>query len=603
MVKLIRITSQDNCNFKASLAAGISIEKDAGIAVQSLTFDSQFNALSINSSNNEIMMNLDTNLGFATISDLLKTKNYSSSTYKEFLTDLQGTLNGCLAVDETDPSLGDVYGGFDVSQVGDEILTTFKYSPLQMMFNLNDTLAPRGFSGITRSQLFGISKNSGQPAPATLDVVTTDANSYNLGNTSVEGWGGNTDTLKNFIFPLNNVATWSRGSASFLVDVRNLVDHAGADNEHGFAIGLSFTNIMTEISEFDGVIPESARDFELIIEKTTSSYQFLTPNSAGIPETPNPVVPTHLVNITTHPDWQTHDVMLFERKQNVITGKVLTTSAPGGTTRTLFSYVLSDADRHKPIYPYMYIKSQNTTIGRPVITMNGILKNDEGFGGLPFYNLENEVTGQLQGIGGLNANNAYQQMGTNFAGVLPILNDNRFDYIANEAANQNIRLIINGDILQFLGFNRNTYPIQKYHNIDKPLTLIQDFGDFSESPYTNIVSFILQPGDFQLTNSDSYVVVIDSANVFSYDASKTNYTGIETINMANTGRRYNILAVIPKNDNTGILEFEPNELTYIDIDNAQSQILKNLNIRVLDKNLQPITTNGKSIITLLIKDK
>ena len=70
--------------------------------------------------------------------------------------------------------------------------------------------------------------------------------------------------------------------------------------------------------------------------------------------------------------------------------------------------------------------------------------------------------------------------------------------------------------------------------------------------------------------------------------------------MANRGRRLNILATIPKNDNSGFLEYEPNELTYIDFDLSQNQVLKNLELRVLNKNLDPLTTFGLSIMTLLI---
>ena len=111
-------------------------------------------------------------------------------------------------------------------------------------------------------------------------------------------------------------------------------------------------------------------------------------------------------------------------------------------------------------------------------------------------------------------------------------------------------------------------------------------------------------GQHQVVNSDNFVVVLDSYSVFSYDASRTNYgnNSLNPPNQANRGRRLNIIATIPKNDNSGFLEYEPNELVYIDLDLADDTIMKNLNLRVLNKNLNPIDINGRAIMTLLIQD-
>ena len=66
----------------------------------------------------------------------------------------------------------------------------------------------------------------------------------------------------------------------------------------------------------------------------------------------------------------------------------------------------------------------------------------------------------------------------------------------------------------------------------------------------------------------------------------------------------NILATIPVNDNAnGVVEFQANELVYIDLDNKFATELKNLRLRILDKNLNEIKTVGTAILTLLIKDE
>ena len=40
MVKLLRLTSTDNCNFLADLDAGIALGENASIGLQNLTFES-----------------------------------------------------------------------------------------------------------------------------------------------------------------------------------------------------------------------------------------------------------------------------------------------------------------------------------------------------------------------------------------------------------------------------------------------------------------------------------------------------------------------------------------------------------------------------------
>ena len=108
------------------------------------------------------------------------------------------------------------------------------------------------------------------------------------------------------------------------------------------------------------------------------------------------------------------------------------------------------------------------------------------------------------------------------------------------------------------------------------------------------------------TNSDNYSVVIDSNPVMSYDASQFNYddTIIDTLpkTQHKRGRRLNILATIPVNDTTGIVEYDSNELVYIDLDNSFPQVLKNIRIRVLNKKFKEVLTIGTAVITLLIKD-
>jgi hypothetical protein len=100
-----------------------------------------------------------------------------------------------------------------------------------------------------------------------------------------------------------------------------------------------------------------------------------------------------------------------------------------------------------------------------------------------------------------------------------------------------------------------------------------------------------------ITNSDSYVVELLSERVESYDASidSGRNSGVKR------GGRKNIIAVIPVNDSIGVVEYQAHNDIFIDFDNAQPITMANIRLRILDKNLDQITTNGISVITLLLR--
>jgi len=100
-----------------------------------------------------------------------------------------------------------------------------------------------------------------------------------------------------------------------------------------------------------------------------------------------------------------------------------------------------------------------------------------------------------------------------------------------------------------------------------------------------------------LINSDSYVVELQNIALESFDASV-----VVKSSDTNRGKRRNILDVIPVNNSTGIVEYAANEALYIDLKNAEPLTIANLDIRVLNKDLQPINTVGMSVITILFKD-
>jgi hypothetical protein len=603
MVKLIRITSEDNGNYNAELQDGILLNPQSSIALQNLTFESDFIGLNINNGTNEISFNLDVGDDqtgipaqpghgyqptppFSTISAVLKTEQYTKTNYKDFFNDLQGALNSCLSVGTgASENYGDIYSEFFIDSFSnpDRPKIYYKYSPQIMMFHMNDS-TPRE----DETEMFLISEDEFGDALLEIDETVS---AELLGNIQQPAAATGTSELTNYIIPNYN-SSWCRGSAVYGCSVYNIDDsQPGNPGTHGFAIGLSFTK------NLNGTMPDSHRDFEIHIEKGNQPYKFISP---AIPNTEQiSTTDPYTFNITTDPGILAHDRIIFERKAGVITGSIWATGTvalPGTPIRhELFSYTLTDDQRYLELYPYVWVKgsSLNATVGRPFLTPSTLIYDVDL--DPKFLNMDFEVTGNRTTADVLGGQNYFQELVSSFYTLIPHINNNRmFLDIQNKP-----RVVLDGNVLRFLGYDvvGNT-PI----NIDYPLTQI------SADSVNNELGFILE-GDqnIQLVNSDNYVVVIDSNPVMSYDASKFSY-GVETTLIGNSfnqmkGRQFNILSTIAVNDNVGYVEWRANNLVFIDFDNKYPLELKNLRLRVLDKELNPIKQIGLGVITLLIKDK
>ena len=605
MVNLVRLTSRaDTADFNASFDDGIHINENASIALQNLTCETIFQSLSISNTNNVVSFQLDGGNSqnqlptpappaiatpFSTVQAILPTRTYLSSNYNEFFSDLEGALNSTLTVGRSVTG-GDIYSEFKVDVLSDKDRPKiyYKYSPMQMWFNMNEDLSPRD----NDQELFGISQVANLE---TLEVLTSSPGELGrLGNITQVAAGNNTVDLVNYIYPFEGRTEWSHGSGMMMSYVYNLTNSGPADS-NGFGMGLSFGELEGDTAT-STVLKQTNRDFEILIETVAGSYRYITPDVPNTEQTPSvPVIP-HSINITTDTNLLTHDRILFERSGGNIIGSILTTENPGtpGKKYVLFSYKLPDADRNKTLRPYIWVKGSKTNceVGFPVFTPHVLQQEPDG----TFTNLEYEITGKDNTFNGTTSN-AYSELASGFEGVLPIINNARmdFDYRPYQIPN----LTLNGAVLRFLGWSHLAYPGESYYTITTPET------DISPDMQTNNeCGFIIQgTRDIQVVNSDNYVLVLDSNPLMSYDASRFSYgdTALTTTYNNMRGRRLNILATIPINNNTGMIEFDSKQLVYIDFDNKFPQDIKNLRLRLLTKNLQPVNTTGQSVLTLLIK--
>lgn len=596
MVKLVRLTSNDNCKFNADLDAGINVEEKTQIAVQNLTAQTIFPTLNITPDNHIVRSNLDTTQ-YSHITSKLLTKQYTSANHNEFFLDLEQTLNDTMRTSAqaatpvqqtTIDNGGDVFRSVEIeypdksSESNDLVELEMRYTPVINPWVYNENLAPRyDEDGTTIFNHFG-----------DVQVLTTSDVLYNISNLHQDGAA--TDGRTNFFAPIADDMMLSRGSGIWECRLQNLVDNTGAANTNGYAIGLSFTrttNLATEIAN-------NTRDFELRVKRPTDNYVYITPDNPYT-EIDTGLAPASYTYYSSNPG-PANDNMVFWKNGTKLHIQVWNNlGAVSGKVAFEHIYTLSKADAQKPLYPYIYIcgnssnagdtQATDNIIGQPLLTIDPFVNGNNDYG----------ITGQVQNINGTSNNwfDLVGGVGLSKEAVIPLLDNNRFE---RTQIMTNYQWRMDAEVWRQLGFSTGS-TVQGHYDF-KPIPNVTAGEDEGVNQFLRI---LLQAKNiYALVLSDNFIVVLDSNPVFSYDASRFDYGSAITAPSASNihrGRRQNILATIPVNDNNGILEFRANELVYIDLDNRFPQTLKNLRLRVLNKNFDEIQTTGLSVMTLLIK--
>tara|TARA_R110000803_G_scaffold46817_5_gene98118 strand:- start:527 stop:2248 length:1722 start_codon:yes stop_codon:yes gene_type:complete len=573
MVKLIRLTSNDDGIFKSNFDSNIIIDSNSSIALHNLTFESDYSVYSTNDSNNKVDSNLDITQ-FMTNNGYMENKLYFASNYLELLEDLQGALNASLKISRANPADGDIYSSYRVilNNTG-KVQILYQYCSMSLMFHFNADVivgnndnAERDRNGSIQELMFINEDQDGDPYLNYQSVMAFENDiRFNIGNiTSAQA--DNTDEYFNFVANALPEAHFSNGSGMFTTYLNSLVDHAGTSAEHGYGMGLSYTDLSLLPNGIE--LPNDARDYEIIVEKTTDFYKYRSPEFPNVSLTSGFVPLNFTVGLA-----QNGDVLIFERSGGFIKASIWNNSVAGGLAQVLFNYEIPVANRNKPLFPYIYVKggSANCTVGRPCLTFDSLFEANRDFQ----YIEENQI---------FDGTNVFEKMTARYDLVTPIIDNER---LQQADLTQKFNLGIDNQILRFLGFDKNKHFSNKQYNFtplvraDIPVA----FGFMIEAENT-----------FTLVNSDSYVVELLNIPLDSYDAS-IDISGSET----KRGKRMNILGVIPVNNTSGIIEYKASTDIFISMNNKNVLSLPNIDLRILDKNLSPIETVGLSVITLLIK--
>ena len=128
-------------------------------------------------------------------------------------------------------------------------------------------------------------------------------------------------------------------------------------------------------------------------------------------------------------------------------------------------------------------------------------------------------------------------------------------------------LTLNPSISEFLGFNHPRIP-------QVGEIIAAEFDFVSESPF--------EPSEI----SDAFLIELLNLKCESYDGLKN--------------QRKNILAVIPKSNKDGEIIYETNTPFFIDLNNLNDILLRNIRLRVVKPDYSPLRILGQASIVLLV---
>ena len=681
MVKLIRLVSDSDGNFRSSFGSDMTIKENAKIALLNITFKTSIENLVINSNNGTFLTNTDSpnadGLGTGTIAS----KRYTSTNIDELAGDVEFALNGSLRLPEFPASRNNISSQYNVYVEDDKYKVIFRYSPFINPLVRNETV---GTEPLYPSE-FAVK------GTATIASTNTTQNEQTMTTISkAVGAPSANDTYARYV--CDDGFSFSQGTGLVTLRINDSLDNASgvgvADN--GGVLGLSDAQLTNDNTELLG----SDLKIQVIYNRPTENYFYSIDGGAPID---TGILPSR-VSFDVEPDELLHDIMWIQRQANYIefgvwqmvggylnlpSGNTWGNGTPNVTedfdevdlgdiatyrqvqdaagTNPQYNWweatdgYLWNVYSSKPVLPagttpiwfratsnlatgvvtafsggtgvVTYTPAQMPTmvgtqvanetrfddflvvkgsVYQPFMTARGASTNITfdlfnfsvnpyiGEAGPGNRNERYEVTN----VGGESAlDNGYRDILTGGPGTLEdvvteIDDPDRWDNKYNTS------ILLNNSIWQGLGFT------QAGKSPNNSSTLNSSIGGNQDPSHTSIIEAESIP---MFLLSDNFMVVSDTLKLDSFDASDFEYGKFAPDSRVSgdmAGRRQNILMTIPVNDNSsGIVEYQTNTPIFININNALSQNLKNLNFRVLNKDFQPLNLKSENaVMTILIED-
>jgi len=568
-MKLVRLATDNNGVFQSSFGNDMIIAKDSQMALLNLTFQSNIGTFFVVPVSANITLQSDLTDIDSKQTVTMQQRQYSVGEVEQYFKDLQHTLNSALkdenSVGTTNKAYNSVFSCFRIG-TNDGGFKTVEYryapfinpiedfaNPISNSWTWYNTFMNPVITGGVGEKVTTLQKQAGQPA-------TSDR------------------TYKFLPFSGRRL---NDGNSFFTARILDLTDNGSGNQDNGFGIGLSKTNLGVN---FDNTadIPASARDFEIRVNRgavptITDGEPYVYIDNGGDEKT-STVYPRRF-DLGNYSEPNVHDIMAFNVSGNILKMGIYQDNGPG----VYLPLAEVEIEPGEELYPYLYIRgaSDNCQVDMVNFSIDPFLPS---IGGDERGNDEWQITGKADTA----KFNGYTDVIDNsvIGDVLPQVGVRFKDNI-------DLRLTLKTELLQALGFKKGSAGVLKAP-IDKSKPV---------------------PGFFVLTaqnlppiyGSDNFIVESMSLPLDSFDASKTQYPSDANVvvnpQTDKKGRRKNILMTIPVNNNTnGLVEYESSTPIFIDINNSEDINAKNLNFRLLNKDFSSIVqADETAIMTILIK--
>ena len=300
MVKLIRLVSDSDGNFRSSFGTDLTIKEQAKIALLNLTFKTSIENLVINNTNGALVTNTDVPNARGDGIGNIAPKQYDSSNIDELAADVEFGLNGTLDIPPSVTTRNNISSQYNVYLEDDKYRILFKYSPF-----INPLVANTNTGTDPQYPIEVMVKGT-----ATIDSTNTTIDNQTI--TTIQkavGAASANDTYARFVCVEG--FSFSKGSGLITLRINDSLDNASGVPDNGGVLGLTdaqLTNDNTEVLGTDMKV-------QLIYNRPTENYFYSinggTPKDTGI-------LPSR-VSLAVEPDDLLHDIMWIQRQKNYIT--------------------------------------------------------------------------------------------------------------------------------------------------------------------------------------------------------------------------------------------------------------------------------------------
>lgn len=622
MVKLIRIsTNNSNAHFKAQFDSNITLDENSKIALKDVTFESDFFEYESTTTTARIGFVGDGAVANDFQEQFVEPDRYGREDLDLLLREVSQAFNRCISLQDgksNNRAHKEIYGEFKLRLNSDNrVRLEYRQSQAQNPSSLAYQQPYLGRHAYDIKDPFpdplGQAQAWSQPAAPFNKFDLTNPQLLSLQATATK-----TPDERYWFIPRFGLGL-SRATAAFYCRIRSSVVDGADPTHNGFSIGISFGNPrMPDDTDIPAIgIADTERNIEVTFQDKNTNYFFRkTHKGVASVSTDSTFAPVDVDSVNI----DQHDIIMFKIDNNpnnvkAISAHIYDHNGGAGRERLIFSLPLTDEELSGTFTPYIYMRGNQNNI---VLDMVRYTPD-------PFYEINgtNIVISSLPTLGGcddvvgLRLDNGAATYDNSRQITEPISQAIRTAVAIHYVGPQSNRLLripfvdpslsINGPLAEVLGINKRDdhtefLPSRNRYQGIVGTTLLRYLGNVNlDNESINSDGFTIDAlYEPTLLLKDSYIVETLSLPLLSFNSSVGKINNQTDGNRQTRGGRRNILATIPKTSENALVQYEPNELIYIDIDNNVKLNLRNLELRILDADLEPIRIVGEAEMTLLI---